>query len=301
VVGEIHLEALLDRARVLKVSRYSWACNKYLDEPKEKLNDNSFRLDFPISLLDIFYDFLIRIKLLKNIILFYLRNLILCLFSLLFNVELLCCVVFMSLYVGIWWDVVISLFVGSTSVLPPRRVVKLRWFMRYALPMCRDPKHVLSIAGGSGCLRRKIFRKFLMKHFRMYWIRFKQNHLQFEDMLVRQKVLRDRLDAYKMHLTCKYVGKRGAPVIAKAYQIPYLNIATKIMLGVNKLTDFKYEKKLEGYAIKEPVFSFNKFPNVNKELGPEMKSTGEAIRFIKTLRDPWFRQLYKDRSMYLSK
>jgi carbamoyl-phosphate synthase large subunit len=94
---------------------------------------------------------------------------------------------------------------------------------------------------------------------------------------------------------------RTTPFIAKAYQIPYLNIATKVMMGVNKLTDFKYEKKLTGYAIKEPVFSFNKFPNVNKELGPEMKSTGEAIRFIKDLRDPWFRQLYKDRSMYLSK
>ncbi len=94
---------------------------------------------------------------------------------------------------------------------------------------------------------------------------------------------------------------RTTPFIAKAYQIPYLNIATKVMLGVNKLTDFKFEKKLDGYAIKEPVFSFNKFPNVNKELGPEMKSTGEAIRFIKNLRDPYFRQLYKDRSMYLSK
>jgi carbamoyl-phosphate synthase large subunit len=94
---------------------------------------------------------------------------------------------------------------------------------------------------------------------------------------------------------------RTTPFIAKAYQIPYLNIATKIMMGENKLTDFTFEKKLEGYAIKEPVFSFNKFPNVNKELGPEMKSTGEAIRFIKNLRDPYFRQLYKDRSMYLSK
>ena len=94
---------------------------------------------------------------------------------------------------------------------------------------------------------------------------------------------------------------RTTPFIAKAYQIPYLNIATRVMMGVNKLTDFNYEKKLTGYAIKEPVFSFNKFPNVNKELGPEMKSTGEAIRFIKDLRDPWFRQLYKDRSMYLSK
>ncbi|KYP14795.1 carbamoyl-phosphate synthase large subunit [Flavihumibacter sp. CACIAM 22H1] len=94
---------------------------------------------------------------------------------------------------------------------------------------------------------------------------------------------------------------RTTPFIAKAYQIPYLNVATKVMLGVNKLTDFKFEKKLKGFAIKEPVFSFNKFPGVNKELGPEMKSTGEAIRFIKDLRDPYFRQLYKDRSMYLSK
>src|SRR5580765_330306 len=94
---------------------------------------------------------------------------------------------------------------------------------------------------------------------------------------------------------------RTTPFIAKAYQIPYLNIATRVMLGAAKLKDFTYEKKLKGFAIKEPVFSFNKFPNVNKELGPEMKSTGESIRFIKDLRDPYFRQLYKERSMYLSK
>jgi carbamoyl-phosphate synthase large subunit len=94
---------------------------------------------------------------------------------------------------------------------------------------------------------------------------------------------------------------RTTPFIAKAYQIPYLNIATKVMLGKEKLKNLKFEKKLKGYAIKEPVFSFDKFPGVSKELGPEMKSTGEAIRFIKDLRDPYFRQLYKDRSMYLSK
>jgi carbamoyl-phosphate synthase large subunit len=94
---------------------------------------------------------------------------------------------------------------------------------------------------------------------------------------------------------------RTTPFIAKAYQIPYLNIATKVMLGEKKLKDFTFEKKLKGFAIKEPVFSFNKFPGVSKELGPEMKSTGEAIRFIKDLRDPYFRQLYKDRSMYLSR
>ncbi len=94
---------------------------------------------------------------------------------------------------------------------------------------------------------------------------------------------------------------RTTPFIAKAYGIPYLNVATKVMLGENKLSDFTFDKKLKGFAIKEPVFSFNKFPNVSKEFGPEMKSTGEAIRFIKDLRDPYFRQLYKDRSMYLSK
>lgn len=94
---------------------------------------------------------------------------------------------------------------------------------------------------------------------------------------------------------------RTTPFIAKAYGVPYLNIATQVMMGEKKLKDFKIEKKLDGFAVKEPVFSFNKFPNVNKELGPEMKSTGEAIRFIKNLRDPWFRQLYKERSMHLSK
>ena len=94
---------------------------------------------------------------------------------------------------------------------------------------------------------------------------------------------------------------RTTPFIAKAYNYPYLSVATKVMLGENKLKDFTFEKNLNGFAIKEPVFSFNKFPGVNKELGPEMKSTGEAIRFIKDLRDPYFRQLYKDRSMYLSK
>ncbi len=94
---------------------------------------------------------------------------------------------------------------------------------------------------------------------------------------------------------------RTVPFIAKAYDVPYINIATKIMLGANKLKDFTIERKLEGYAIKEPVFSFDKFPEVEKQLGPEMKSTGEAIRFIKTLEDPYFRHLYKEKSMYLSK
>ncbi|MVN92177.1 carbamoyl-phosphate synthase large subunit [Mucilaginibacter aquatilis] len=94
---------------------------------------------------------------------------------------------------------------------------------------------------------------------------------------------------------------RTVPFIAKAYDVPYINIAAKVMMGVNKLTDFTIERKPKGYAIKEPVFSFDKFPEVNKELGPEMKSTGEAIRFIPNLEDPYFRHLYKEKSMYLSK
>ena len=94
---------------------------------------------------------------------------------------------------------------------------------------------------------------------------------------------------------------RTTPFICKAYQIPYLNVATKVMLGTHKLKDFTFEERLEGYAIKEPVFSFNKFPEVEKELGPEMKSTGEAIYFIKDLNDPYFRELYSVRSMYLSR
>ncbi|HFC00792.1 MAG TPA: carbamoyl-phosphate synthase large subunit [Phaeodactylibacter sp.] len=93
---------------------------------------------------------------------------------------------------------------------------------------------------------------------------------------------------------------RTTPFIAKAYQVPYLNIATHVMLGNKKLKDFTITKKLDGYAIKVPVFSFDKFPNVDKNLGPEMKSTGEAIRFIKDTNDPYFRELDKKRSMYLS-
>ncbi len=94
---------------------------------------------------------------------------------------------------------------------------------------------------------------------------------------------------------------RTTPFIAKAYQVPYLNIATKVMIGSNKLKDFNIQPKPQGYAIKVPVFSFNKFPNVDKNLGPEMKSTGEAIHFIKDLTDPYFRELDSKRNMYLSR
>ncbi|WP_339609657.1 carbamoyl-phosphate synthase large subunit [uncultured Planktosalinus sp.] len=94
---------------------------------------------------------------------------------------------------------------------------------------------------------------------------------------------------------------RTVPFIAKAYGEPYVNYATKVMLGEKKVTDFDFNPQLKGFAIKQPVFSFNKFPNVNKQLGPEMKSTGESILFIEDLKDDAFYELYSRRKMYLSK
>ena len=94
---------------------------------------------------------------------------------------------------------------------------------------------------------------------------------------------------------------RTVPFIAKAYGEPYVNHATKVMMGEAKLKDLPHNPKLDGYAVKIPVFSYEKFPEVNKELGPEMKSTGEGIRFIPDLRDPFFRKVYSERNLYLSK
>ncbi|MBP9075713.1 MAG: carbamoyl-phosphate synthase large subunit, partial [Haliscomenobacter sp.] len=94
---------------------------------------------------------------------------------------------------------------------------------------------------------------------------------------------------------------RTTPFIAKAYKVPYLQIATKVMLGTHKLRDFDIKPQPSGFAIKVPVFSFEKFPNVDKNLGPEMKSTGEEIRFIRDLSDPFFRELDRQRNMYLSR
>ncbi len=94
---------------------------------------------------------------------------------------------------------------------------------------------------------------------------------------------------------------RTVPFICKAYDEPYVNYATKIMLGEKKVTDFQFNPTRKGYAIKVPVFSFNKFPDVNKELGPEMKSTGEAIYFIDDLMDDYFLSIYNERNLYLSR
>jgi carbamoyl-phosphate synthase large subunit len=94
---------------------------------------------------------------------------------------------------------------------------------------------------------------------------------------------------------------RTVPFICKAYDEPYVNYATKIMLGEKKVKDFNFSPTRKGYAIKEPVFSFSKFPDVNKELGPEMKSTGESIYFIDDLMDDYFLKIYSERNLYLSR
>jgi carbamoyl-phosphate synthase large subunit len=94
---------------------------------------------------------------------------------------------------------------------------------------------------------------------------------------------------------------RTVPFICKAYDFNYINMATKVMMGTHKVKDFVIPARPDGFAIKKPVFSFNKFPGVSKELGPEMKSTGEEIIFVKSTKDAAFREIYKMKSVYLSK
>ncbi len=122
-------------------------------------------------------------------------------------------------------------------------------------------------------------------------------NIQFVVKRARQEGERDKVYVIEANPRAS----RTVPFICKAYKQPYLNIATKVLIGKNKIKDFEYTPQLDGFAIKEPVFSFDKFPNVNKKLGPEMKSTGEAIRFITDLKDPFFREWYSKKSMYLSR
>ena len=97
---------------------------------------------------------------------------------------------------------------------------------------------------------------------------------------------------------------RTVPFIAKAAGIPIPAIATKVMLG-ETLETFRergdLQSDLEEYAIKEPVFSWDKFPEVPKELGPEMKSTGESIAFVESLDAEQFEQPYEMKDLYLSR
>lgn len=70
---------------------------------------------------------------------------------------------------------------------------------------------------------------------------------------------------------------RTVPLVSKVCNIPMAKIATEIMLG-KKLADFNLEKKpIKHFGVKEAVFPFNMFPDVDPVLGPEMRSTGEVL------------------------
>ncbi len=92
---------------------------------------------------------------------------------------------------------------------------------------------------------------------------------------------------------------RTMPFIAKATGFPVIKVATKLMNGLllnemqeftnfywkKKITDFYALRNLPHYAVKEAVFSFEKFINSDIILGPEMKSTGEVIGISKYLHE----------------
>ncbi|MEM6326389.1 MAG: carbamoyl-phosphate synthase large subunit, partial [Bacteroidota bacterium] len=97
---------------------------------------------------------------------------------------------------------------------------------------------------------------------------------------------------------------RTVPFVAKATGVPVATIGAKLMLG-ESLESFReagaLESSLTGFAVKEPVFSWDKFPEVSKELGPEMKSTGEAIAFVDDITAEQIAKPYEMRNLYLSR
>jgi len=70
---------------------------------------------------------------------------------------------------------------------------------------------------------------------------------------------------------------RTVPLVSKICNIPMAKIATQLMLG-KKLSDFDLKKPtFSHFGVKEAVFPFNMFPDVDPVLGPEMRSTGEVL------------------------
>ena len=85
---------------------------------------------------------------------------------------------------------------------------------------------------------------------------------------------------------------RTVPYISKVSKVPIVDLATKIMLGA-KLPDLGYGtdiyKEPEYVAVKVPVFSTQKLPNVEVSLGPEMKSTGEVLGVGKNVKEALYK------------
>jgi carbamoyl-phosphate synthase large subunit len=75
---------------------------------------------------------------------------------------------------------------------------------------------------------------------------------------------------------------RTVPLVSKVCSIPMAKIATGIMLG-KKLRDYNLKKvTIRHFGVKEAVFPFNMFPDVDPVLGPEMRSTGEVLGLADT-------------------
>lgn len=87
---------------------------------------------------------------------------------------------------------------------------------------------------------------------------------------------------------------RTVPYISKVTGVPMVELATKVMLGI-KLCDLGFGTGLYKtppyFAVKVPVFSFEKLNDVNSALGPEMKSTGEVLGIGRTLNEALFKGL----------
>jgi len=108
-------------------------------------------------------------------------------------------------------------------------------------------------------------------------------HLRLRGLVNVQYVLH-RGHVYVLEVNPR--ASRTVPFLSKVTGVPMVKLATAVMLG-EKLSDFGWSTGLvpprDLVAVKAPVFSMNKLPAVDSYLGPEMKSTGEAIGIAGTL------------------
>ncbi len=105
---------------------------------------------------------------------------------------------------------------------------------------------------------------------------------------------------YVLHNDTVYIievnprSSRTVPYISKVTGVPMVDLATRVMMG-EKLADMGYTTGLypysDYYAVKVPVFSFAKLPDVDTALGPEMKSTGEVLGIAKSLEEAFYKGL----------
>ncbi len=107
-------------------------------------------------------------------------------------------------------------------------------------------------------------------------------HLGVVGLINAQYILYDD-DIYVIEVNPR--SSRTIPYISKVTGVPIIDLATRVMLG-EKLRDMEYGtgiyKEAEYYAVKAPVFSFEKLTDVDTGLGPEMKSTGEVLGLAET-------------------